>query len=75
MDNKIKEVIKNSNLAYAPKDLVVLLKAYMFLDEIKNMVLFGGTHKTFPGPASGIIMTNDEKIASKIDKNIFYHFI
>lgn len=40
LDNKIKEVIKNSNLAYAPKDLVVLLKAYMFLDEIKYMPKF-----------------------------------
>ena len=29
------------------------------------------THKTLRGPRGGIIMTNDEKIASKIDKNIF----
>ena len=40
------------------------------LDEIKNMVLFGGTHKTFPGPASGIIMTNDEKIHTKLETTI-----
>ena len=29
------------------------------------------THKTLRGPRGGIIMTNDEKIALKIDKNIF----
>lgn len=29
------------------------------------------THKTLRGPRGGIIMTNDEEIASKIDKNIF----
>ena len=29
------------------------------------------THKTLRGPRGGIIMTNDEEIAKKIDKNIF----
>ena len=29
------------------------------------------THKTLRGPRGGIIMTNDEEIAAKIDKNIF----
>ena len=29
------------------------------------------THKTLRGPRGGIIMTNDDEIASKIDKNIF----
>ncbi|PZT51909.1 hydoxy methyltransferase [Paenibacillus silvae] len=35
-----------------------------------NCVLFGGTHKTFPGPANGLIMTNNEEIAKELDENI-----
>ncbi|MEK4058088.1 hypothetical protein MHB84_31315, partial [Paenibacillus sp. FSL F4-0087] len=35
-----------------------------------NCVLFGGTHKTLPGPANGLIMTNNEEIAKKLDDNI-----
>ncbi|MCP1134263.1 hypothetical protein NKT34_13245 [Paenibacillus polysaccharolyticus] len=35
-----------------------------------NCVLFGGTHKTLPGPANGLIMTNNEEIAKELDENI-----
>lgn len=34
-------------------------------------VVTSTTHKTLRGPRSGIIMTNDEEIAKKIDKTIF----
>lgn len=34
------------------------------------VVLMGGTHKTIPGVAKALIMTNDEKIARKIDITI-----
>lgn len=40
------------------------------LDKLKNCVLYGGTHKTMPGPAHGIIMTNNEKLYEQIDKEI-----
>lgn len=40
------------------------------LDKLKNCILYGGTHKTMPGPAHGIIMTNNEKLYEKIDKEI-----
>lgn len=32
----------------------------------ENIVLIGGTHKTLPGPTSGIIMTNNEILAKKL---------
>jgi len=35
-----------------------------------NIVIFGGTHKTFPGPASGLIMTNNVKLHNIIDSQI-----
>lgn len=40
------------------------------LDKLKNCILYGGTHKTMPGPAHGIIMTNNDELYEKIDKEI-----
>lgn len=40
------------------------------LDSKKNAILFGGTHKTIPGPAHGIILTNNEDLFKMIDKEI-----
>ena len=36
----------------------------------KNVVMFGGTHKTFPGPASGLILTNDENLHELMETSI-----
>ena len=40
------------------------------LKTMKNIVMFGGTHKTFPGPASGLIMTNDKYLHDLMEKSI-----
>ncbi len=40
------------------------------LEKMKNIVLFGGTHKTFPGPASGLILTNEESLHEKMEREI-----
>ena len=40
------------------------------LKTMKNIVMFGGTHKTFPGPASGLIMTNEKYLHDLMEKNI-----
>lgn len=40
------------------------------LDKLKNCILYGGTHKTMPGLAHGIIMTNNDELYAKIDKDI-----
>lgn len=40
------------------------------LKTMKNIIMFGGTHKTFPGPASGLIMTNDKYLHEKMEKSI-----
>ena len=32
--------------------------------------MFGGTHKTLPGPASGLIMTNEKALHEKMETNI-----
>jgi len=38
-------------------------------------VLIGSTHKSFFGPQGGIILTNDEKIAKKIEETAFHKFV
>ena len=40
------------------------------LKTMKNIIMFGGTHKTFPGPASGIIMTNEKYLHDMMEKDI-----
>ncbi len=36
----------------------------------KNIIMFGGTHKTFPGPASGLIMTNEKYLHTLMEREI-----
>lgn len=38
--------------------------------DFDNVVLFGGTHKTIPGPTSGLILTNSKNIANLIEHRI-----
>lgn len=40
------------------------------LKTMKNIIMFGGTHKTFPGPASGLIMTNEKYLHDMMEKDI-----
>lgn len=40
------------------------------LKTMNNIIMFGGTHKTFPGPASGLIMTNDKYLHEKMETMI-----
>jgi glycine hydroxymethyltransferase len=69
--NKLK--IKDTILLYDVSQLLGLIGAKIIknpLDDIENLVMFGGTHKTFPGPACGLIMTNNDKIHLKLETTI-----
>lgn len=60
-------------LLYDASQLLGLIAAGLVanpLDDMTNCVVFGGTHKTMPGPAHGLILTNEERIFEKLDKNI-----
>lgn len=64
---------KKTTLLYDVSQMLGLIGAGLIknpLDEIDNMVMFGGTHKTFPGPASGLIMTNNEELHRKLETTI-----
>lgn len=39
------------------------------------MIVSGGTHKTLPGPSSGLILTNDADLASLIDAELSPKFV
>jgi glycine hydroxymethyltransferase len=40
------------------------------LDNMDNVIMFAGTHKTFPGPASGLIMTNEKYLHDRMETQI-----
>ena len=40
------------------------------LDTMDNVIMFAGTHKTFPGPASGLIMTNEKYLHDRMETQI-----
>ncbi len=45
------------------------------LDVVKNIVLIGGTHKTLPAPACGLIMTNCSPYQHLLEKNITPNYL
>jgi glycine/serine hydroxymethyltransferase len=45
------------------------------LPKMDNMIIFGGTHKTLPGPAHGIAVTNNEDLFKIIDYGINPKFL
>ena len=45
------------------------------LDIVENIVLIGGTHKTLPAPACGLIMTNCSSYQQRLEKNITPNYL
>lgn len=65
--------LENTVLLYDVSQILGLIGADIIenpLDKIENIVIFGGTHKTFPGPASGLIMTNNKGLHEKLETTI-----
>lgn len=63
----------NTVLLYDVSQMLGLIGAGVIenpLAGIKNIVMFGGTHKTFPGPACGLIMTNNDELHAKLETTI-----
>ncbi|MDR2008992.1 MAG: hypothetical protein LBQ22_00735 [Bacteroidales bacterium] len=72
--------IKNDNVVilYDASQLLGLIAADLNenpLPQMNNMIMFGGTHKTLPGPAHGIALTNNEKLFKVIDAGINPKFL
>lgn len=45
------------------------------LDAHPRLVVSGGTHKTLPGPSTGLLMTQNEEIAALIDSELSPKFV
>lgn len=45
------------------------------LDAHPRLVVSGGTHKTLPGPSTGLLMTQNEEIAARIDSELSPKFV
>lgn len=63
----------NTTILYDASQLLGLIAADLIDNPIKTvekMVMFGGTHKTFPGPASGLILTNSEDLHQRLETSI-----
>lgn len=45
------------------------------LDFHENLILIGGTHKTLPGPTSGLILLRNESLIGRIDSKISPSFL
>lgn len=63
-----------TTLLYDVSQIMGLIGAGIVLNPLDmmgdNVIIFGGTHKTFPGPASGLIMTNDTRLHEQLEKTI-----
>ena len=65
--------IVNTTVLYDVSQMLGLMGAGLIdnpLDIHDNIVIFGGTHKTFPGPACGLILTNNQELHNKLEKTI-----
>jgi glycine/serine hydroxymethyltransferase len=45
------------------------------LNTLPRLVISAGTHKTLPGPSSGLLMTNNEEIAARLDTELSPKFV
>lgn len=61
-------------LAYDGAHVLGLIAGGVFQDPLREGadILFASTHKTFPGPQGGLVLTNNEELYRKLSKNIFH---
>lgn len=57
-------------VAYDGSHVMGLIAGGQFQDPVREGadVLFGSTHKTFPGPQRGVVMTNSAEVMARIDR-------
>lgn len=68
----------NCVLMWDCSQLMGLIAAGMCSNPLKtkrNVIMFGGTHKTFPGPASGLILTNEKYLHDAMETEINPKFL
>ncbi len=72
-DLKLINIPKNMGIIYDSTQTLGLIATGIVQNPLsvsKNIVLIGGSHKTLPAPSCGLIMTNNELFAQKLQKRI-----
>ena len=66
----------NGIIAYDASHVLGLIAGKKFQEPLKEgcHVMIGSTHKSFPGPQGGIVVTNNEEVADKIAKYLLFDF-
>jgi len=61
------------HVVYDGSHVLGLIAGGAFQDPLEEgaLVLMGSTHKTFPGPQGGIVLTNDEEVMDKVEEALF----
>ncbi|WP_305084627.1 amino acid hydroxymethyltransferase [uncultured Clostridium sp.] len=71
--------LSDTTLLYDASQILGLIAGKVIANPLNthtnNIVLFGGTHKTLPGPTHGLIMTNSKEIFEKLENTISPKFI
>ncbi len=71
--NLLKLNLDNSILLFDASQTLGLIASGLMsnpLEVSNNIILLGSTHKTIPGPTSGLILTNNENISRLLDSKI-----
>lgn len=72
------EVPKNVGIIYDATQTLGLIAGGVVenpLDQKKDILMIGGTHKTFPGVTCGLIATNNDQYIKQLNKNISPNFL
>ncbi|MHC1629281.1 MAG: serine hydroxymethyltransferase [Candidatus Nezhaarchaeales archaeon] len=71
LSKAIEEV--GGHVVYDGSHVLGLIAGGEFQDPLADgsLVLMGSTHKTFPGPQGGIVLSNDEETMEKIEEALF----
>ena len=70
---ELSDVANESVRIYDGSHVLGLIAGGEFQDPLREgcSLLIGSTHKSFPGPQGGIIVSNDEEVFSKVSAGIF----
>lgn len=68
-----KIALKNELVLFDGTQTLGMIAAKIHQNPLKmydNIVLFGGAHKTLPGPSTGIVLCDNDKLIERLDSNI-----
>ncbi len=70
---EVTRALPDTLLVYDASHVLGLIAAGRFQDPLREgaQVMFGSTHKTFPGPQGGLIVSNDRMLMDQISRAVY----